>query len=86
MDRNWKLGDDLVAKDEILEGITFEELIETIQSNCEEITPLAVEQTLNEIVNFRMKEMMFLLERNVLEIIKMSEVSDSYRFDKEEFE
>ena len=34
MDQNWKLGDDMVVSDNLLDGITFEDLILTVHCNC----------------------------------------------------
>lgn len=75
MNRNYKLGDDLITKDDILEGISFEELISTVEANCEEVTPQTVEQTLKEILNYRLKDMNFLLQNNIQEIINLVNVS-----------
>ena len=37
--RKWKLGDDLSVEDNLLDEITFKELITTIHCNCKCITP-----------------------------------------------
>lgn len=44
MDQNWKLGDDMVVSDNLLDGITFEDLILTVHCNCPQITERAVKK------------------------------------------
>ena len=64
-DRAWKLGDDLITSDNLLDGLTFDELILTVHHNCRIITPEAVRAELDEILAGRKQDMMFLLERNM---------------------
>ena len=40
--KRWKLGDDVSAEDNILDGFTFKGLILAVHCNCESITPEAV--------------------------------------------
>ena len=42
MARQWKLGEDLNLKDNLLDEIRFEELITTVRCNCKEINHKAV--------------------------------------------
>ena len=39
MERNWLLGDDLAACDNLLDGITFDDIITQVHCNCRNITP-----------------------------------------------
>ena len=39
--KRWKLGDDVSAEDNILDGFTFKDLILAVHCNCESITPEA---------------------------------------------
>ena len=64
-DKAWKLGEDLVTSDNLLDGLTFDELILTVHHNCRIITPEAVRAELEEILAGRKQDMMFLLEQNM---------------------
>lgn len=64
-DRAWKLGEDLVTNDNLLDGLTFDDLILAVHHNCRIITPETVCAELDEILVGRKQDMMFLLERNM---------------------
>lgn len=68
-DRNWRIGDDLSTSDNLLDGVTFDELILTVHCNCPVLNPEAVRKSLNEILSIRMQDMAYLLERNIDVII-----------------
>lgn len=72
MNQNWKLGDDMVVSDNLLDGITFEDLILTVYSNCPQITERAVKKELKEILAIHMQDMEFLLENNINKIIELA--------------
>nr|DAG35421.1 MAG TPA: hypothetical protein [Bacteriophage sp.] len=72
MDQNWKLGDDMVVSDNLLDGITFEDLILTVHCNCPKITEQAVKKELKEILAIHMQDMEFLLENNINKIIELA--------------
>lgn len=65
MDREWKLGVDLSTCDNLLDGITFDDLILAVHCNCREINHMAVHQQLSEILAQRRQDMVHLLERNI---------------------
>lgn len=65
MDREWKLGVDLSTCDNLLDGITFDDLILAVHCNCREINRMAVHQQLSEILVQRRQDMVHLLERNI---------------------
>lgn len=65
MKRNWILGDDLCQCDNMLDPITFEELILAVHHNCRIITPENVRKELKEILDSRKQDLMFLLEINM---------------------
>lgn len=67
---NWKLGEDLITSDNLLDGITFDDLILAAHCNCREITPAAVMREFKEIMASRMQDTEFLLEQNMNEIIR----------------
>ena len=69
MARQWLLGEDLAASDNLLDEITFEELITTVRCNCREITPEAVTNELSSIVGMRCVDMLELLARNMDAIV-----------------
>ena len=73
MERQWKLDEDLSVTDNILDGLTFDELILTVHCNCREKTEKAVRKELKEIVNSRLEDMYYLLENNIGKIIEKAE-------------
>lgn len=70
MEREWKLGDDLIVSDNLLDGVTFGDLILTVQCNCRDITQEAVRKELRGILDSRRQDMDYLLEKNMAAIIK----------------
>ena len=70
MERKWKLGDDLDRYDDLLDGITFDDLILAVHCNCRKITPEAVLREAREILDIRMQDYRFLLENNLDAIIE----------------
>ena len=54
--KRWKLGDDVSAEDNILDGFTFKDLILAVHCNCESITPEAVRREAAEILEERMQD------------------------------
>lgn len=69
-ERAWKLGDDLVTSDNLLDSITFDELILTVRCNCKYLTPAMVWNELRQILAIRKQDMECLLERNMEAIIE----------------
>lgn len=65
MDRQWKLGDDLTVEDNMLDGITFAEIIMTVHHNCRVITPDAIRTEVLTLVELRMDDMKCLMEKNL---------------------
>lgn len=70
MERKWKLGDDLDRYDDLLYGITFDDLVLAVHCNCRKITPEAVLREAREILDIRMQDYRFLLENNLDAIIE----------------
>ena len=68
-EKRWELGEDLDRYDNLLDSISFDELIVTVHCNCREITQEAVEKELSRILEIRMQDMKYLLEKNIEEII-----------------
>ena len=69
-ERKWKLGEDVDRQDNLLDGISFDELILTVHCNCKEITPEGIEKELDKILEIRLQDMKHLLEKNLHEIIR----------------
>ena len=70
MNREWKLGEDLWPEDNILDGLTFEELITTLRCNCRVVTRKTIGEQFKYILALRLEDAKFLLENNFDEIIK----------------
>lgn len=69
MERQWLLGEDLSSNDNLLDGITFYEVILQVHCNCRKITPQAVRKELEETLSQRIEDMRFLLENNMQQIM-----------------
>lgn len=66
----WELGDDLAENDNLLDPVTFESLILAVHCNCPVIDERAVKETMKEIMKERLADTRFLLEKNMVAIIK----------------
>lgn len=64
-ERKWRLGEDLVTSDNLLDGLAFDDLILAVHCNCRAITPETVRTEMDEILESRKQDMMFLLENNM---------------------
>lgn len=69
MEREWKLGQDLSTHDNLLDGLTFDDLILAVHCSCRKVTPEAVRRELKEMMESRLQDMDFLLEKNMDAII-----------------
>lgn len=73
-ENEWRLGEDLRTYDNLLDGITFDDLI--LQMHCnvpkDKMTPECVRSQLNEFLESRLDDMRFLLENNIDKIIEYS--------------
>ena len=65
MEREWLLGEDLALEDNLLDPISFQDLVLQVHCNCRKITPMAVEKELRETLNSRFADMQYLIERNI---------------------
>lgn len=70
MEREWKLGVDLFKEDNLLDSITFDELILTVHCNCREIAPKTVREELRRILDYKRQDMEELLRINMDTIIE----------------
>lgn len=65
MDRKWRIGEDLSVEDNMLDGITFADVILAVHHNCREITPEAIRTEVLGFVEMRLDDMKYLLEKNL---------------------
>jgi len=65
MERSWTLGDDLITSDNLLDGVTFDDLILAVHCSSREVNRASVHAELSEILATRKQDMMFLLEKNM---------------------
>lgn len=70
MEPKWRLGEDMVTSDNILDGVTFDDLILAVHCNCKLVSMAAVYSTLAEILSQRKQDMMYLVEKNMDVIIQ----------------
>ena len=71
MDRAWKLGQDLIPSDNILDGFTFDDIILAVRCNCRTVDRAAVLKTAREILEMRMEDYNFLLRNNLDQIVQI---------------
>ena len=64
-DRNWRLGDDLRADDNLMDEITFAEIILQAHCNCKTIDRASVKKEVLALITTRLGDMSDLLERNL---------------------
>lgn len=64
-ERKWILGDDLAASDNLLDGITFDDVILTVHCNCRVISRETVTEQFFEILEQRLLDTNELLNRNI---------------------
>ena len=69
MDSVWKLGVDMIDTDTLCDGVTFDDIITAVQCNCREISVETVLKEAFAVRQMRQDDFMFLLLRNVNEII-----------------
>jgi len=70
MERKYKLGIDLMQKDSLLYGFTFEDVIEAVSCNEPNIDESAVRKTVLEMLHHNFRSFNELLESNMQEIIR----------------
>lgn len=70
MEPKWRLGEDMVTSDNILDGVTFDDLILAVHCNCKVVSRAAVYSTLAEILSQRKQDMTYLVEKNMDAIIQ----------------
>lgn len=70
MERGWRLGIDLYPEDNLLDSITFKEIITTICCNEKVINRESARRCDKEILDMRMNDFKDLLEINLDEIVE----------------
>lgn len=63
--RKWELGDDLLESDNLLDPVTFGDLILAVHCNCRTIDRKSVQKEMDEILEERMTDFRFLLKKNM---------------------
>lgn len=69
MEREWKLGKDLYPEDNLIDGVTFDDLILAVHQS-RTVNKETVCSVLNEILDQRWQDMLYLLENNMDAIIE----------------
>lgn len=69
MERQWTLGEDMVASDNLLDPVTFDDVILAVHHNRRIITPEAVKKELQRILDIRRMDMEIILENSMEAII-----------------
>lgn len=69
---NWKLGDDLSLCDNILDPVTFDDIVTAVRLNEKVVNKEAVLKTVQALIDSRMRDFTSLLENNINEIINMA--------------
>lgn len=64
-ERKWKLGEDLSTSDNLLDPVTFDDLILAVHCNCLLITPDEVVKTMREMLEQRLQDTRFLIKNNM---------------------
>jgi len=72
MERKYKLGVDLIDKDSLLDGFTFEDVIDVLRCNEPVINEAVVRRVVNDLLKENAVNMHEILNSNVMEIIKRS--------------
>lgn len=70
LEPKWRIEEDMVTSDNLLDAVTFDDLILAAHCNCRTVTPETVRKELREILDIRKQDMMFLLEKNMDVIIQ----------------
>lgn len=68
-EREWLLGEDLVAEDNLLDGFTFDDVIMQVQCNSREINREAVGREVMDLLELRLDDMKELFYRNIDRIV-----------------
>lgn len=69
-ERQWKLGEDLSTSDNLLDPVTFDDLILAVHCNCRVITPDEVVRTMREMLEQRLQDTRFLIKNNMEAIME----------------
>ena len=70
MERKYKLGVDLIDKDSLLDGFTFEDIIDVLHCNEPVVNEAVVRRVINDMLKENTRNMREILNNNVMEIIK----------------
>lgn len=65
----WRLGVDMVTSDNILDGVTFDDLILAAHCNCRVLDEDGVWNELTSIIRSRVEDLLYLVRNNMEEIL-----------------
>lgn len=71
--KEWTLGDDLCRQDNLLDQITFNDIITAVKCNCNKVDRFTIKNQLKAFLAMRMIDMWDLFEINVDKIVKIVE-------------
>lgn len=72
MERSWRLDEDMLTSDSVLDGITFDDIILQLHCNVPKhmLKPCVVRTEIRELLQSRLQDMEFLVENNIDKIIE----------------
>ena len=70
MEKEWKLNKDLYSDDNLLDGITFDDIILMLDCNEKEININTAQKCFNELLALRLEDAKELVRINLNEIVK----------------
>ncbi len=64
MEREWTLGEDMYQQDALLDGITFDDVIQALHAESK-VNVASARRVLKEILEIQLQDMNFLFEKNL---------------------
>jgi hypothetical protein len=74
MNKEWKLGVDLYKNDNLLDPLTFEQVVVALYCNEKHINKRTAQKVVNEIIKQRMEDVRNLLKINLDKIVEMAQM------------
>ena len=67
----WKIGKDLIPSDNLLDGFSFDDVINALRME-REVNHLTARLVLKRILDIRMQDMNYLFDKNIDQIIELA--------------
>lgn len=67
----WKLGNDMIPSDNLLDGFSFDDVINALRME-RNVNHLTARLVLKRILDIRMQDMYFLFDKNIDQIIELA--------------